>query len=243
MARQGHERAADRAVVAVGHDAHGVARVAGAASCGRPAGPPSPTSRRRPGPAAARSGTAAGSGRCGPSAGSSSSPASIMCRPSADRLGPDRAVAGVAQPEGVGRVGHDQVERALGGRVEGAQRFAARVASAWSSASSTSSPRLRLPGSGPSVPRRLSTAATTPSSLSPSQVPPPSRSRPPRTCGRSGQCRAGGRAGAAAQLVAVGREQQRPGGVGPAQEDEGAHRAGPWMRARAAWRSAGRGPI
>ena len=58
---------------------------------------------------------------------------------------------------------------------------------------------------------RLSTAATTPARFTPIQVPPPVRSRPATTPGRSGQCCGRRIPRAAEHLVTVGGQQQRPG--------------------------------
>ena len=91
---------------------------------------------------------------------------------------------------------------------------AAPAASAWSRASSTSSPRLRLPACGPSAPGRLRTPATTPASFMPSQLPPASRSSPAVTSSRSAQCRAGARQGRLAissRLAAIDAGHACPG--------------------------------
>ncbi len=69
---------------------------------------------------------------------------------------------------------------------------AASAAVGWSNATSGSSPRLRLPAAGPSVPGRFSTVATTPNRFIPIQVPPAIRSRPATTSGRSGHHVSGG---------------------------------------------------
>ena len=69
---------------------------------------------------------------------------------------------------------------------------AASMAESCSSASRGSSPRVRNPGASGSGVGRLRSIATTPASLTASQVPPRSRSIPPRTPGRSGQWHAGG---------------------------------------------------
>ena len=108
--------------VAVGHDAHGVARVVARAAIGQQRLPGRPVV---PGGIGRRheAGTAAGSGAMRAEAGSSSSPASIMCRPVGHRPHPDRAVAGMTEPEGVDRVGDDQVEGPIGAGIEGAQGF------------------------------------------------------------------------------------------------------------------------
>ena len=119
--RQGHQRAAHRAVLALGHDAHRVARVAGrGGAVGQQGLPGRPVAAL--GSGAARSGTAAGTGRSGPRPGRRARrPRSCAGRRgSAARRSP---VAGVAQPERVGRVGDDQVERPPGGRVQRPQRF------------------------------------------------------------------------------------------------------------------------
>ena len=93
---------------------------------------------------------------------------------------------------------------------------AAASASACASARSGSSPRLRLPAAGPRLPGRFSTAATTPARLIPIQVPPPERSRPATTSGRSGQCAAGGsqaRSSISSRLAASTSGQAWPGRI------------------------------
>ena len=162
MRGQGDERAADRAVVAVGDDAHGVARGRRYGSCARPAAPASSPSRQRRDRAVERTGTAAGTGRSAAEAGSSSSPASIMCTPASigcTRICPSPAwrSQNASMASATIRLNGRQ---ALGSSARSAS--AAWRASAWSSASSTSSPRLRLPGCGPSVPRRLRTRGDQP---------------------------------------------------------------------------------
>ena len=107
------------------------------------------------------------------------------------------ALGGPARgPERVAVVGDEQVERPAGAGVEGgAAPPAASARRRGRGLRARSSPRERRPAAGPSVPGRLSIAATTPWSLTPSHVPPASSSRPATTSGRSGQCRAGGAPG------------------------------------------------
>ena len=81
-------------------------------------------------------------------------------------------------------------------------------------ASRGSTPRLRLPGIGPRLPGRFSTAATTPARPTAIQGPPPERSLPPTASGYSGQWAAGachGRSSRSSRLAASKSGQAWPG--------------------------------
>ena len=103
-------------------------------------------------------------------------------------------------------------------------RYAAASSAATASAAAAALSRIRAqatagrrgcacPGRGPRLPGRLSTAANTPPRVA-IQVPLPSRSRPPITPGRSGQCGPGGSHGRSARssrLAASKSGQAWPG--------------------------------
>ena len=131
------------------------------------------------------------------------------------RLASRPAMAEAADEERAAPVRKHQVEAAPGAGVQ-ARRWRRRPRSAerCASASSGSSPRLRLPAAGPRLPGRFSTAATTPSPFTPIQVPPPERSRPAMTPRLIGPVRGGRVPGAVQHLVAIGGEDQRPGMAG-----------------------------
>ena len=241
MPRQGHQGAADGAVVAFGDDAHGIARIArprraigqqrlprrpvalprvwriDEAELRQEAGEPRP----RPGRRARRPRSCAGRPRSG----------CTLIRPSP---------AWRSQKASVG-VGDDQVERPPGARGR-ARAALGRVAAPRHGPAPPAPARrgcaCRAPA--PAYPRRLSTAATRPSSLSPSQVPPASDVQPghaPAAGPASGGRRQAGRLRSSSRLAASSSGQG-----GRATQDERACTSG-FRRAARARRGGGLAPV
>ena len=112
------------------------------------------------------------------------------------------------QPEGVTIVRNHKVERAISGGIKvnnrprriGGVGIIQRVQHQFAPAA--------LAVFRPQRPTRLRTTATTPVSLSASQLPPASSSIPPIKSGRSGQWRAWGFPGTACHFVAVAAQDQ-----------------------------------